>query len=331
MEDELRQGQMIPSPARGHALGGKKKAAERPCSSCSQGWLPSRKRNGVPVNREWCWQWTLRPVHSGFKWKSEQGRNLEVQSMSWANKCVADTGTLEGQGLQNHKGNQGRETGLARLPGLQGPWGPKQEMCCRAGVGAREELTGLRGGPSVRGSRMSQRWREGKRGSLRKIQHSLPTKFKSPGGEQASTINRECGGLALQGPHQRSQNVFFFLDGQTCLHVHRAITVETWQALSITLLPGCFLCLYTHPATRHCFTHASIWFACLFPVLTTRPQTAERVLYSPSPPCSENGRQRTQSQLHKSAMTLLLHQENAWWILALTHHQWDPQLREAKR
>lgn len=51
-------------------------------------------------------------------------------------------------------------------------------------------------------------------------------RFKSPGAEPASSINSEGRTVAMQGPPQRSQNVFFFLGGHTCLHAHRASDLQ---------------------------------------------------------------------------------------------------------
>ena len=107
----------------------------------------------------------------------------------------------------------------------------------------------------------------------------------------------DCGSVEPQCPQY-----LIFLWGAKYVCVSAGPLICSPDELTITLPPGHLL----HVSNTHPHSTAPpatpIWFACLFPVLTTTLQMAERVPYSASLPCPGNGRQWTQS-CHMSLAT----------------------------
>ena len=147
----------------------------------------------------------------------EQGRNLEAQSTHSANKCVPAMDTTEGQGLRNHSGSQGKETSLASQAGSE-----LQRWDRSLGGDPQGSLGALPG----RGSQMSQTESRARGGHCGRVCTAFEDgKFKSPGGEQAAEIKRECGGLWLCRASMPSLS-HFPLGGQICLHVCRTTDLQ---------------------------------------------------------------------------------------------------------
>ena len=86
-------------------------------------------RNGVPGNaKERCWQETLRPAHKGFKWKHE------------SRQVCPSYGHHRRAGAQESQGKPGEidQSGQPSQP--PEALGPRQEVSCKGGIGAWEEI-----------------------------------------------------------------------------------------------------------------------------------------------------------------------------------------------
>lgn len=203
------------------------------------------------------------------------------------------------------KPGEGDQSGQPSQP--PGALEPRQEMSRSTEAGAREEIAGLHRGLPGRGSRMSQRGRQCKRRPLWKILHSPQGwQTQKPWVEHAAKVNREWGRLWLCRAHINARKCLsfsFLVAKHFCMSAEPLICNPDGlsPAHPSSQLPGHFLCvLYTHtPGAAS--PAAPIWFACLFPVLTTTSQMAERVPYSSSQPRPGNGRQWTQSRHVSSA------------------------------
>ena len=89
-------------------------------------------RNRVPGNaKEQCWQETLRPAHKGFKWKHESKGGI------WKHRAHTQQ-TSVSQLWTPQKGRGSGITGEAR--GKKPVWPARQEVSCKGGIGAWEEI-----------------------------------------------------------------------------------------------------------------------------------------------------------------------------------------------
>lgn len=165
-------------------------------------------------------------LHKGFKWKHEQGRNLEAQSKHSANKCPS-YGHHRRAGAQESQGSQGKETSLASPLSLQGPWGPGREVGLQGGIGAWEEIHRVPWGRCLEeGSQMSQTESRARGGHCGRVCTAFEDGKFTAGGEQAAEIKRECGGLWLC-IGSIALNISFSSGGpNTCLRVCRTTDLQ---------------------------------------------------------------------------------------------------------
>lgn len=165
---------LFPSSARSRDLREREEAAERLCSSPSQGWLPSRMRNGVPGNaKERCWQETLRPTHKGFKWKYESKGGI-WKSRACTEQVCPSHGHHRRAGAQESQGKPGERDQSGQPSQPPGALGSRQEVSCKGEIGVWEEIHRVPcGGLPGRGSQMTQTERSCKRRPLWKSLHSL--------------------------------------------------------------------------------------------------------------------------------------------------------------
>lgn len=198
------------------------KSHSRLASQQDEKWGSSKPKGRVSVgdNRTYSQQLSMEI------W--EQGRNLEVQSMCWANKCVQDMGTPEGHGLRSHRGSQGKEISLASPPSLQGPWsqGRKWAAALRQEPGRRSqgctegclaEVHGwAREGGNARGGRCGRFCTALKDGKLKSPGLSTPPRLTGNG--------EDCGSV---GPTSTLANVslslFWWPNISACLQSHWSI------------------------------------------------------------------------------------------------------------